>query len=130
MATGIYVGIGGKARKVSKAYVGVGGVAHTIKKGYVGDSNGKARLFFNGGKTIINFYIFGSDEVTKTYQAEEGMTWAKWVNSSYNTVGWYVASDGNTIRYDGPDGSESIEGVSSRDNIIPDHSYDSAVEMF
>ncbi len=35
---------------------------------------------------IINFTV----DVT-TYQAEEGMTWGEWVNSSYNTGGFYIA---------------------------------------
>ena len=39
-------------------------------------------------KTIINFTI---DDVP--YQAEEGMTWAVWVESAYNTIGLYL-SDG------------------------------------
>lgn len=34
----------------------------------------------------INFGISGSP-----YQAEEGMTWGDWVNSSYNTTGFYIA---------------------------------------
>ena len=37
-------------------------------------------------KTIINFTI-GED----TYQAEEGMTWAEWVESAYNNGGFYSA---------------------------------------
>ena len=39
-------------------------------------------------KTIINFTI-GED----TYQAEEGMTWAEWVESAYNNGGFYSASE-------------------------------------
>ena len=37
-------------------------------------------------KTIINFTI-GED----TYQAEEGMTWAQWIESAYNNGGFYSA---------------------------------------
>lgn len=33
----------------------------------------------------ISFSING-----KTYQAEEGMTWAQWCDSKYNTDGWYI----------------------------------------
>lgn len=40
--------------------------------------------------TLISFTIGGT-----SYQAEEGMTWAEWVNSSYNTGGYYV--DGTAI---------------------------------
>ena len=39
-------------------------------------------------KTIINFTI-GED----TYQAEEGMTWAEWLESAYNNGGFYSANE-------------------------------------
>lgn len=35
--------------------------------------------------TLISFTIAGN-----AYQAEEGMTWAQWVESSYNTGGFYI----------------------------------------
>ena len=38
------------------------------------------------GRGIINFIINGYRTIpTTAYQAEEGMTWEQWVNSSYNT---------------------------------------------
>lgn len=43
MAKNIYVGVGGKARKVKQLYVGVAGKARKVKKVYVG-VGGKARL--------------------------------------------------------------------------------------
>lgn len=43
MAKAIYVGVGGKARKVKEIYVGVNGTARAVKKVYVG-VGGKARL--------------------------------------------------------------------------------------
>lgn len=46
MSKGIYTGVSGTARRVSKIYVGVGGVARKVKKGYVG-VNGTARLFYS-----------------------------------------------------------------------------------
>lgn len=45
MATNVYVGVGGTARKIKEMYVGVNGTARKVKKGYVG-VNGKARLFW------------------------------------------------------------------------------------
>lgn len=45
MATRIYTGVGGKARKVNRIYVGVDGKARSVKKVYVG-VNGKARLVY------------------------------------------------------------------------------------
>ena len=35
---------------------------------------------------MISFSIAGT-----SYQAEEGMTWAEWVASSYNTGGYYLS---------------------------------------
>jgi len=46
--------------------------------------------------TLISFAIGGT-----TYQAEEGMTWAQWVESSYNTEDFYVDNYGNIIFGDG-----------------------------
>jgi len=37
----------------------------------------------DSGPVIINFTIAGT-----AYQAEQGMTWAEWVNTSYNTGNW------------------------------------------
>ena len=43
-----------------------------------------------GGDTnLITFTIYG-----KEYQAEAGMTWYDWVNSDYNTEGYYIDTDG------------------------------------
>ena len=49
MAKGVYIGVGGKARKVKKMYAGIGGKARKVKKAYVG-VNGVARLFFSSGE--------------------------------------------------------------------------------
>ena len=49
MAKGLFVGIGGKARKVKKIYVGIAGKARKVKKAYIGIA-GKARLFWSGGQ--------------------------------------------------------------------------------
>ena len=46
-----------------------------------------------GGATLISFTIDGT-----SYQAEDGMTWAQWVDSSYNTDGFTVDVVDNTIR--------------------------------
>ena len=41
-------------------------------------------------KTIINFTIHDNwSQMTSSYQAEEGMTWAEWVESAYNNGGFY-----------------------------------------
>ena len=45
MAKNLYVGVGGKARKMKAAYIGISGKARKIKKIYVG-VGGKARLVY------------------------------------------------------------------------------------
>lgn len=40
--------------------------------------------------SLITFSIEGHD-----YQAEEGMTWYEWANSSYNTTDGYVYTEEN-----------------------------------
>ena len=56
---------------------------------YAGTYTGSATFTIavkDAPKTMINF-IIGED----TYQAEEGMTWAQWVESAYNNSGFYSA---------------------------------------
>lgn len=36
-----------------------------------------------------------------TYQAERGMKWSDWTNSSYNTDNWHGEGDGNVTKNDG-----------------------------
>ena len=48
MAKRVYIGVGGKARKVKKIYIGVAGVARKVKKAYIG-VGGVARIFWSGG---------------------------------------------------------------------------------
>ena len=43
-------------------------------------------------KTIINFTI---DDVP--YQAEEGMTWAEWIDSASNTIGLYLSDSADGV---------------------------------
>ena len=46
MAKGIYIGVGGAARKVKNIYAGVGGVARRVNKAYIG-VGGVARCFYS-----------------------------------------------------------------------------------
>lgn len=45
MAKSVYIGVGGKARKVKNLYIGVGGKARKVKKAYIG-VGGKAQLCY------------------------------------------------------------------------------------
>ena len=49
------------------------------------DSEPSASVSVTKGAALISFTIAGT-----SYQAEEGMTWRQWVESSYNTGGYYV----------------------------------------
>lgn len=62
------------------------------------------------GKNLITFYIDGI-----LYQAEEGMTYGQWVDSSYNTKGYYIHSVFNKLT-DGSNMCESVE--TNRDTVI------------
>lgn len=72
--------------------------------------------------TLISFTIDGT-----TYQAEEGMTWAEWVESSYNTGGFHTV--GNNVTYDGSRMVSTSETerpeywVLLTDEIIDDKNY-------
>ena len=46
-------------------------------------------------KTIINFTIDGT-----AYQAEEGMTWAEWIDSASNTIGLYLSDSADGVYWD------------------------------
>lgn len=43
-------------------------------------------------KKKINFTIDG-----KSYEADEGMTWEQWVNSTYNTDGFFIRADSSRL---------------------------------
>ena len=65
----------------------------TVK--FAGDYTGTVAFTIavkNVPKTIINFTIDG-----ETFEAEEGMTWAEWIDSASNTIGLYL--------------SDSVDGV-------------------
>lgn len=75
-----------------------------------------------GGETqTITFTIAGT-----SYQAEEGMTWGDWVNSSYNTNGYKVSrtqiTTADSSRYVSTVNSEVI-GVTTTTTIIANKTY-------
>lgn len=81
-----------------------------------------------GGAVLINFTIDGT-----AYQAEQGMTWQQWVNSSYNTYGCTI--EGSSVKGKGNNGSptyiyinqnSSLTLVSSTDSIIKNATYEDA----
>ena len=46
-------------------------------------------------KAMINFTIDGTP-----YQAEEGMTWAEWIDSASNTIGLYLSDGADGVYWD------------------------------
>lgn len=72
--------------------------------------------------TLISFTInapdTGYNQVNRTCQAEEGMTWAEWCDSEYNTDGEFSVSNGRVWN-----GTLYIKNVSSTDVIIDGQSY-------
>ena len=87
MAKKTYIGVNGVARNVTGIYIGVDGVARKVIKGYIG-VDGVARLFYDDSAKIITFSILNVYDGNETsLTAREGMTWEKWCDSSYNTVG-------------------------------------------
>ena len=46
---------------------------------------------------ITESELFSFNIGSNTYQAEEGMTWAEWINSSYNTEGFHLEEDNGYI---------------------------------
>ncbi len=66
-------------------------------------------------KTVVvkEIAIWNTDAPTEICRIsyEEGMTWAKWCDSEYNTEGWYV--NNNTIYSDTSLGSGKITGVTT-----------------
>lgn len=79
MAKKVYVGIGGKARKVKQIYIGIGGLARKVKKAYVG-VGGVARPFWGLAEkvtyygTIDTLSTSRSDAVGGSYNVRNGST--------------------------------------------------------
>lgn len=67
--------------------------------------------------STISFSINGT-----TYQAEDGMTWAQWCDSAYNTDGCYIAN-GGVYRANAID--SHLRSYSTNDNVL---STDTIVE--
>lgn len=71
--------------------------------------------------TLITFTIAGTP-----YQAENGMTWSEWVNSSYNTLG--LVNAGHEINNDGTTNYKNLKYtdttiVNPSDTIIVNYAY-------
>ena len=69
--------------------------------------------------TLISFTISSI-----SFQAEEGMTWAEWVASSYNKNGYAISSDGKVVNRTGRSYIVDDEVAVTPDDIIkPNYEY-------
>lgn len=80
----------------------------------LGDIQSALDTILGGGVTLITFTIEGT-----SYQAEEGMTWQQWVDSSYNTEGWNVLNH----NIQNPTQTGLVNNVNSQDVIIANNNY-------
>jgi hypothetical protein len=71
----------------------------------------------NAEASLITFYIGRTTSSQTSYQAEEGMTWEEWINSDYNTDGYYISN--NTVS----SSAGVIESISITDEIVNNQSY-------
>lgn len=68
---------------------------------------------------LIGFTIDDTD-TTKTYEAEEGMTWEEWCVSEYNTDGWSVSGNLVIKEY----GTYTVRDVTATDVIVGGMDYE------
>ena len=134
MAKNLYVGVGGKARKVKALYVGVGGKARKVKKVYVG-VGGKARLVYvayipvtkitltsatpqrNGAKSSVGnitcvFDIQPSNSTTRKLNVSITNS-DSGTGSDYgeHTLTKLVSNSGNTIVFKGQSSTMSVSAT-------------------
>lgn len=93
---------------------------HTVQivakgTGYRDSAKSTSVTVTKGGATLISFTIDGT-----SYQAEEGMTWAQWVDSSYNTATpkYYINSFGDVVRGAGGGGGSRVTTDSGLNNSV------------
>lgn len=109
------------------------GLAQTVTlncngKKFVGDIT----ITPTAGKKLISFTIENAhDYDTTTYNAIEGMTWAEWCESEYNTRGGYISPDGTVMVWCYPDYEEynnGLKDVSGTDVISDGGAYVATTE--
>jgi hypothetical protein len=108
MSKDIYIGVDGKARRVTDIYAGAGGVARKARAAYVGDGDGdgKARCFF--GKPwppgIITPDNMTGNSAPAPYRAKSRSNWSATYDSwcAFTAASRFVAGAGGTI----PSGSD------------------------
>lgn len=91
------VKINGTNYGISGGKVMVGGTAYSVSGGKTKVNGTNYTVSF--GPPLITFYA-DANGASGTYQAEEGMTWGAFVNSSYNTGKIFTIGDfGGFVMY-------------------------------
>lgn len=82
-----------------------------------------------GDISFVYSTVASSNVITFTinstsYQAEEGMTWAEWVDSEYNVDGWQIMSGTSTLYLDNNNSIYYLEGIDGlNESIVADYIY-------
>ena len=69
----------------------------------------------------ITFTVTNGSNILTTYNAENGMTWGEWIETTYNTGNFWKSYDnicGQSVVYD-----EQYNPITSTDTIISNHKY-------
>ena len=113
------------------------GVTPTVSAGYVvtgtsgtitvNGSNTQQLTIYNGAHhsvVLISFKIEYQGNIT-TYSAVNGATWTEWVNSEYNTDGFYVDNNAGAVRAaNGAHVDKTLDNpVDPAETIIDDTKY-------
>lgn len=115
------------AANVGKAYKFTGTTDSTYTNGDIyevvqeGSGSVKFKAYTPNTATLISFTIDGT-----SYQAEEGMTWAQWVDSSYNTGSFTVNMEyvyDSTLNYSVATSGKFPKSVSLSDTIQSQNNY-------
>ena len=77
----------------------------------------------SGGVTKkIKFSLKLMSSTTTQYEAEEGMTWEQWVNSSYNTDGFFIRTYSSRLELVDKTQNFALT-ITSTDTIVADKAY-------
>lgn len=91
MSKGIYMGVGGVARKVKKLYAGVSGIPRKVKKVYVG-VNGVPKLTYSEAIGVVNASIDGLSEPKSQIPRGTAGNYAVFAGGVRDSTYWLRAS--------------------------------------
>ena len=118
-----------------QGYVRVNGISYPMLYALVLIDDAEYTAPFGDAQQTISFYIETDNDsgVYEEYQAENGMTWAEWVESEYNTDGFYVKTYGNYTWIERIINNTAIsvqdtsgDDVQPSDTIVSDYQYQAA----